>query len=75
MTYSMRKTILVPHEDNEASATAIKYAIEIAKGLNMDIKLVRVVPEVLDFSTMSNWNDVERKRVKKALDRCRKNVR
>ncbi|AIF85482.1 universal stress protein UspA-like protein [Candidatus Nitrososphaera evergladensis SR1] len=71
----MTKTIFVPHEDNEASAKAIKYAIEIAKGLNMEIKLVRVVPEVLDFSTMSHWNDVERKRVKKALDRYKKNVR
>src|SRR5581483_758325 len=69
----MTKTIFVPHEENESSTKAIKYAIGIAKGLKMDIKLVRVVPEILDFSTMSHWNEVERKRVKKALNLYRKN--
>lgn len=71
----MTKTIFVPHEENEASTKAINYAMEIARGLNMDIKLVRVVPEVLDFSTMSHWNSAERKRVKKALDDYRKDIR
>lgn len=41
----------------------------------MSIRLVRVVPEVLDFSTMSHWNELQRKRVKDALDAYRKNVR
>jgi nucleotide-binding universal stress UspA family protein len=70
----MTRTILVPHEDNEASGKAIRYAIEIAKGMNMTIKLVRVVPEVVDFSTMSHWNAAERKRVKEALGLYRKEV-
>lgn len=72
---AVTKTILVPHEDNDGSNKAIEYAIDIAKSMDMDIKLVRVVSEVLDFSTMSHWRDPERKRVKKALDDYRKTVR
>jgi nucleotide-binding universal stress UspA family protein len=70
----MTRTILVPHENNEASGKAIKYAIEIANSMDMTIKLVRVVPEVIDFSTMSHWNVVERKRVKEAIGLYRKDV-
>ncbi|WP_415281171.1 universal stress protein [Candidatus Nitrososphaera sp. FF02] len=70
----MTRTILVPHENNESSIKAIKYAIEIAKSMDMTIKLVKVVPEVVDFSTMSHWNPAERKRVKEALDLYRKDV-
>jgi|SRR5690348_567555 nucleotide-binding universal stress UspA family protein len=67
--------ILVPYEDNEGSRKAINYAVDIAKSMSMDVKLVRVVPEVLDFSTMSHWNNAERRRVKDALNIYRKNVR
>jgi nucleotide-binding universal stress UspA family protein len=49
----MSHTILVPHDGYEMSDKALKYAIEIAKGLNMNIKIIRVVEEVLDVSTMS----------------------
>ena len=50
----MSHTILVPHDGYEMSDKALKYAIEIAKGLNMNIKIIRVVEEVLDVSTMSH---------------------
>lgn len=69
----MTRTILIPHENNESSGKAIKYAIEIANAMNMTINLVRVVPEVRDFSTISHWNAAERIRVKEAEDLYRKN--
>src|SRR5688572_9973247 len=65
----MSDTILVPHDGYEMSDKALKYAIEIAKGLNMKIKLIRVVDEVLDVSTMGIWNNIERARVKRDVEK------
>ncbi len=53
----------------------LKYAIEIAKGLNMKIKLIRVVEEVLDASTMSHWNNIERARVKRDVEKNKTHIR
>jgi nucleotide-binding universal stress UspA family protein len=61
----MSRIILVPHDGYDMSDKALKYATEIAKDLNMSIKLIRVVEEVLDVSTMSHWNNIERARVKR----------
>ena len=45
----------VQEEIGTVGETKLKYAIEIAKGLNMNIKPIRVVEEVLDVSTMGHW--------------------
>src|SRR3712207_3781873 len=71
----MSRVILVPHDGYEMSDKALKYAIEIAKGLNMNIKLLRVVEEVLDVSTMSHWNNIERARVKRDVEKHRAQIR
>ncbi|MDQ3847733.1 MAG: universal stress protein [Thermoproteota archaeon] len=51
------------------SDKALKYAIEIATGLKMNVKLLRVIEEVLDASTMSHWNNIERARVKRGVEK------
>jgi nucleotide-binding universal stress UspA family protein len=71
----MSHTILVPHDGYEMSDKALKYAIEIAKGLNMNIKIIRVVEEVLDVSTMSHWNNIERARLKRNIEKDRAQIR
>jgi nucleotide-binding universal stress UspA family protein len=71
----MSRIILVPHDGYEMSDNALKYAIEIAKGLNMDIKLIRVVQGVIDISTMSFWNNIERARVKRDIEKARAQIR
>src|ERR671927_403986 len=71
----MSRIILVPHDGYEMSDKALKYATEIAKGLNMNIMLLRVVEEVLDISTMSHWNNIERARVKRGVEKDRAKTR
>ena len=71
----MSHTILVPHDGYEMSDKALKYAIEIAKGLNMNIKIIRVVEEVLDVSTMGIWNNIERARVKRDVEKNKTHIR
>jgi len=67
----MSRIILVPHDGYEMSNKALKYAIEIAKGLNMNLMLLRVVQEILDASTMSHWTTIERARVKRDVEKYR----
>jgi len=57
------------------SNKALKYAIEIARGLSMDIKLVRLTDEILDVSTMSHLGNIERARVKRDIEKLRASVR
>jgi nucleotide-binding universal stress UspA family protein len=71
----MSRVILVPHDGYEISDKALKYAIEISKGLNRSIKLIRVVEETLDISTMSHWNNIERARVKRDVEKQRTQTR
>jgi universal stress protein A len=71
----MSRFILVPHDGYETSDRALKYAIEIAKGLNLNIKLIRVVQGVIDISTMSIWNNIERARVKRDIEKARAQIR
>lgn len=71
----MSSVILVPHDGYEMSDKALKFAIEIAKGLNMRIKLIRVVEEVLDVSTMTHWNNIERAKVKRGVEKHRAQIR
>ncbi len=71
----MSRIILVPHDGYEMSDKALKYATEIAKGLNMNIKLLRVVEEILDVSTMSHWNNIERARVKRDVEKYKAKTR
>ncbi len=71
----MSHTILVPHDGYEMSDKAPKYAIEIAKGLNMNIKIIRVVEEVLDVSTMSHGNNIERARLKRNIEKDKAQIR
>jgi nucleotide-binding universal stress UspA family protein len=54
---------------------ALKYSIEIARGLNMNIKLIRVLEQVLDISTMSHWNNIERARLKRDVEKYRAQIR
>jgi nucleotide-binding universal stress UspA family protein len=71
----MSRIILVPHDGYEMSDSALKYAIGIAKGLNMNIKIIRVVQEVIDVSTMSFWNNIERARVKRDIEKAKAQIR
>jgi nucleotide-binding universal stress UspA family protein len=71
----MSRIILVPHDGDEMSDSALKYAIEIAKGLNMNIRLIRIVQGVIDISTMSFWNNIERARVKRDIEKYRVQIR
>ena len=71
----MSRIILVPHDGYEMSDSALKYAIEIAKGLNMNVKLIRVVQGVIDISTMGIWNNFERARVKRDIEKARAQIR
>jgi nucleotide-binding universal stress UspA family protein len=63
--------ILVPHDGFEMSDKVLKFAIEIAKGLNMSIKLIRVVEETLDVSTMGHWDNIKRAKVKRDVEKQR----
>lgn len=47
----MKGKILVPHDGYEMSDKALKYAIEIAKAMRMEIIILRVI-HVFDFSTI-----------------------
>jgi nucleotide-binding universal stress UspA family protein len=71
----MSRIILMPHDGYEMSDSALKFSIEIAKGLNMNTKLIRVVEQVLDISTMSHWNNIERARLKRDVEKYRAQIR
>lgn len=71
----MSHVILLPHDGYEMSDKALKYAIEISKGLNMSIKLIRVVEETLDVSTMGHWDNIKRARVKRDVEKHRSQIR
>ena len=57
------------------SDKALKYTIEISKGLNMSIKLIRVVEETLDVSTMGHWDNIKRAKVKRDVEKLRAQIR
>jgi nucleotide-binding universal stress UspA family protein len=71
----MSHVILLPHDGYEMSDKALKYAIEISKGLNMSIKLIRVVEETLDVSTMGHWDNIKRAKVKRDVEKHRSQIR
>jgi nucleotide-binding universal stress UspA family protein len=71
----MSSFILVPHDGYEMSDKALKFAIVLAKGLNMRIKLIRVVEETLDVSTMTHWRNIERAKVKRGVEKQRAQTR
>lgn len=71
----MSHVILLPNDEYEMSDKALKYTIEISKGLNMSIKLIRVIEEVLDASTMGIWNNIERARVKRDVEKNKAQIR
>ena len=62
------RTILVPHDGYSMSDKALKYALDIAESMNMRIKIVRVIDEAIDDSTMSHLRDVERQRIRKDVE-------
>ncbi len=64
----MKRKILVPHDGHTMSDHALATALEIARGMNMDIILVRVIPEVTGLITnIVLLGDEETDRVKKAF--------
>lgn len=71
----MSHVILLPHDGYEMSDKALKYTIEISKGLNMSIKLIRVVEETLDVSTMGHWDNIKRAKVKRDVEKLRAQIR
>ena len=71
----MSHVILLPHDGYEMSDTALKSPIEISKGLNMSIKLIRVVEETLDVSTMGHWDNIKRAKVKRDVEKHRSQIR
>jgi hypothetical protein len=71
----MSHVILLPHDGYEMSDKALKYTIEISKGLSMSIKLIRVVEETLDVSTMGHWDNIKRARAKRDVEKHRSQIR
>jgi nucleotide-binding universal stress UspA family protein len=71
----MPKMVLVPHDGYEMSDKALKYAIEIAKGLEMNMKIIRVVEEILDISSMGHWDNVKRAKVKRDVEKHKAEIR
>ena len=70
----MVKTILVAHDGGPMSDGALKYALEIAKSMDMKIRLVRIIPEILDATALSFWTEAERRRVRKEVRIMRNNA-
>jgi nucleotide-binding universal stress UspA family protein len=68
MTKIVAGTILVPHDGHSMSDKALKYALDIAESMNMRIKIVRVIDEAIDYSTMSQLRDIERQRIRKDVE-------
>lgn len=68
----MAKTILVPHDGNSMSDAALRFALDIAKSMNMEIRLVRIIPEILDFSNMAFWTKAEKRRVRREVKLMKK---
>ena len=68
MTKFVTRTILVPHDGHSMSDKDLKYALDIAESMNMRIKIVRVIDEAIDDSTMSHLRDVERQRIRKDVE-------
>jgi len=64
----------VPHDGNIMSDDALKYALEIAKSMNLEIRLVRIIPEILDIAAMSFWTAPERRRVRREVQIMKKNA-
>lgn len=71
----MSHVILLPHDGYEMSDKALKYTIEISMGLTMSIKLIRVVGETLDVSTMGHWDNIKRAKVKRDVEKHRSQFR
>ncbi len=71
----MARMILVPHDGYEMSDKALKYAIEIAKGLEMNMKIIRVVEEILDVSRMGQWDNFKRAKVKREVEKHKAQIR
>ncbi|MEM3085290.1 MAG: universal stress protein [Nitrososphaerales archaeon] len=69
----MRHKILVPHDGYEMSDKALNYAIEIAKAMDMEITVLRVLPEIIEGSSLF-LSEKERERVKRELSRVSKEV-
>lgn len=57
-----RKTILVPYDGEKASKKGLEYASDLAKPLNAEVVLLRVVPDVNyhDHTALLGWGDRER---------------
>jgi nucleotide-binding universal stress UspA family protein len=62
------RMIFVPHDGHPMSDKALKYALDIAENMNMRIRIVRVIDEAIDDSTMSQLRDVERQRIRKDVE-------
>jgi nucleotide-binding universal stress UspA family protein len=76
----MSHVILVPHDGYEMSDKSLKYAIGISKGLNMSIKLIRIVEETPDVSTIGHWaighwDNIKRAKVKRDVEKHRAQIR
>lgn len=71
----MGRKLLVPHDGYEMSDKALNYAIEIAKAMDMEIMLLRVVPEVIEGSNLLFLSEKEQKRIRKELARINKQVK
>lgn len=72
----MKRKILVPHDGYEMSDKALKYAIEIAKAMRMEIIILRVV-RVFDFSIIPlSYKEREnlRKKLKNADKEAKRHV-
>ena len=61
-------TIIVPHDGYSMSDKALNYAINIAKAMDMSIKIIRVIDEGAGIPAMAQLRDVERERVEKDVD-------
>lgn len=70
----MRK-ILVPHDGYEMSDKALKYAIEIARAMRMEIIILRVMPHVIDDSSIIFLHEKEQNRIKRDVIKINRQVK
>jgi nucleotide-binding universal stress UspA family protein len=71
----MKRKILVPHDGYEMSDKALKYAIEIAKAMHMGIIILRVMPHVIDHSSIIFLHEKEQNRIKRDMMKINKQVK
>lgn len=71
----MVQKILVPHDGYKISDKALKFAIEIAKAMHMEIIILRVLPYAMEDSTLALFDRKKQTKITRDLRQINKEVR